>query len=265
MLSAMNQTNPEPSAEDLRALIRDKYYGVLPSDATEKTEYEHDVQRLTAGEPLAYVIGWIPFLGLTISLESRPLIPRPETEWWTEMLIAHLQTTYGDESFELLDLCAGSGAIGCAVLAAFPNAFVSFGEIDAAHRATIEQNLAQNNLDGERAVVEIGDLFDPFEDEQFDIIVSNPPYIPEARTLENSVTAHEPSLALFSGEDGLTLIRRIIADAPMYLLPEGELWIECDSEHTEEARLIAERAGYTEPTVRTDQYGRPRLLVSHFD
>ena len=72
---------------DRELLIRDKYEGDANADMNE------DLARLAAGEPLAYVIGWIPFLGLRIYLDSKPLIPRPETEWWTEVLIKHLQST----------------------------------------------------------------------------------------------------------------------------------------------------------------------------
>jgi len=91
---------------EIGQLLRDKYGGDPKADLTQ------DIARLDAGEPLAYVIGWIPFLGLTIRLDSHPLIPRPETEWWTEELIAHLKDLFGDTPFRLLDMCAGSGAIG---------------------------------------------------------------------------------------------------------------------------------------------------------
>jgi release factor glutamine methyltransferase len=277
MHSTMNQTDQNVSAEDLRALLQDKYDGKMPSDEKGRKEYEADVKRLAAGEPLAYVIGWVPFLGLRIYLspdsslaseasKSRhALIPRPETEWWTEKLITYLREKFGDESFELLDLCAGSGAIGLAVLHAFPNAFVSLGEINPEHVQTIDRNIRENNLDDERVVMEAGDLFTPFEDTQFDIIVSNPPYIPEAREIEKSVTLYEPAQALYSGADGLDLIRHILADAPLYLLPQGELWIECDTENIEEAKSIAERAGYSDVHIHLDQYGRVRLLVGHFE
>ncbi len=242
------------SEADLKALIDDKYDG--------STENRHllrkDMARLASGEPLAYVIGWIPFLGLRIHLDSKPLIPRPETEWLAEELAAHLA---GRSSVSVLDLCAGSGAVGCALLKLHPGAQVSFAELDGKHKETIEKNLRENDLPDAR--VGIGDLFEPFRDERFDIIATNPPYIPSGRKLEHSVSGFEPGEALFAGEDGLSVIRRIAAEAPMHLNPDGELWLECDAEHAAEAeKLVAAHAKRTE--LRNDQYGRPRLIVGYY-
>ena len=242
------------SEADLKALIDDKYDG--------STENRHllrqDMARLTSGEPLAYVIGWIPFLGLRIHLDSKPLIPRPETEWWAEELAAHLA---GRSSVSVLDLCAGSGAIGCSILKFHPDANVSFAELDAKHKETIEKNLRENDLPD--AKIGIGDLFAPFPGERFDVIASNPPYIPSGRKLEHSVTGFEPEEALFAGEDGLSVIRRIAAEAPMHMHEGGELWLECDAEHAEEAKaLVSEHAKRAE--LRNDQYGRPRLIVGYY-
>lgn len=243
--------------EDIRALRRDKY-----GDA--ETDMSEDLERLAAGEPLAYVIGWVPFLGLKIHLESRPLIPRPETEWWTEKLIAHLKEKFGDKPFTVLDLCAGSGAIGLAILAHIPAARVTFAELMPAHVQLIRRNIRQNDLDVSRTAVLEGDLFSPIPTgSRFDIIVSNPPYIPENRELPESVTIFEPPEALFSGTDGLSLIRRIAEEAPTYLHADGELWVECDSEHADAARdLLVKHVDKTE--IRKDQYGRARLLVSYW-
>lgn len=240
--------------EDVEALIKDKYQGDRGADMA------HDLARLMRGEPLAYVIGWIPFLGLTIHLDSRPLIPRPETEWWTEKLIHELQQTYGTNEFRLLDLCAGSGAIGLAVLKAFPHAQVSFGELEEAHAALIRKNIETNNLPD--ADIRASDLFASFEGETFDVIVTNPPYIPEGRELPSSVTLYEPSVALYGGDDGLSLIRRIVKEARNHLRPDGSLWIEADIDNIEAARTLMEESGFT-ATIHTDLYGRPRLLVGH--
>src|SRR3989344_2568007 len=148
-------------------------------------------------EPEAYKLGWVPFLGLKIWLDSKPFIPRPETEWWTEKLIRELGT-----EFAVLDLCAGSGAIGCAILKYVSNVKVYFGEIDPAHEATIRKNIRENGLDETRVHIGIGDLFEPFGDTQFDIIAANPPYVSDARELPASVADYEPALALRAGPDG---------------------------------------------------------------
>ncbi len=239
----------ETSREDVEALIRDKYAGDRSVDLS------RDLARLSEGEPLAYVIGWVPFLGLKINLNSHPLIPRPETEWWTEQLIEQLK----DRTLRVLDLCAGSGAIGLSILAKIPGAHVSFGELMEEHVEQIRKNLELNGLDASRADIQAGDLFEPFAGETFDLIVTNPPYIPEGRDLPESVLEYEPEEALYSGADGLELVRSIAKEAPVHLTPGGELWIEADVENIEEAATLVKN-----PEIRTDPYGRPRLLVGHY-
>src|SRR3989344_8022112 len=126
-------------------------------------------------EPEAYKLGWVPFLGLKIWLDSRPLIPRPETEWWTEKLLQNVR--HRKSYIRFLDLCAGSGAIGCAALKYLPDAEVWFEEVDPAHESTIMKNVAENGLDAPRAHICIGDLFTHFPtDLSFDVIAANPPY-----------------------------------------------------------------------------------------
>lgn len=239
-----------PDRRDVEALIEEKYAGNRNADLTD------DLSHLEAGEPLAYVIGTIPFLGLTIHLDSRPLIPRPETEWWTEELIKHI----GERPLHILDLCAGSGAIGLAILKHCKNAQVSFGELMPAHAELIKKNITANNLDTSRATIHTGNLFTPFENELFDIIATNPPYIPESRTLPDSVSNFEPKEALFAGPDGLSVIREIIDNAPSHLTKHGELWMEGDSESLKDATALLTH--FSKSEIRTDLYGRERLIVA---
>jgi len=259
---------------DEKWLFEEKYGGVATA------EFEADKKRLAGGEPLAYVIGWQPFLGLKIYLDSRPLIPRPETEFWTEQLLAHVGT-YDVPTLKFLDLCAGSGAIGCAALARLPNARVYFGEIDPAHEETIRKNIRENNLDESRADIRIGDLFEPFATNfscpysdlekwkyscggnmKFDIIAANPPYVPADRALPPSVSKYEPAGALRAGGDGLDVIRRIAAELPPHLSEGGEAWIECDSAHAAAACALFAAEGFS-AEIRNDQYGKPRVIVVH--
>lgn len=247
-------TSMLPEDKNRTLLIRDKY-----DRHVSEAVLAVDLGRLAAGEPLAYVIGWQPFLGLRIHLDSKPLIPRPETEWWTEELVRYI----GDRPLRVLDLCAGSGAVGCAVLKHAPNVPVTFAELMPEHEQTIRKNIRENGLDESRAQVHTGDLFTPLAGERFDIIAANPPYIPDERALDASVTDFEPREALRAGADGLELIRRIAAEAPTHLTVGGELWLECDSEHASLAEaLIAAHALRTE--LRTDPYGRPRLVVGYY-
>ncbi|HVB19976.1 MAG TPA: HemK/PrmC family methyltransferase [Candidatus Paceibacterota bacterium] len=266
--------------KDEQWLLEEKYGG------KESAAYKADKGRLARGEPLAYVIGSQPFLGLKIFLDSHPLIPRPETEWWTEQLLNTLASQKPEESFSVarlsraarsaaengsaderpirfLDLCAGSGAIGCAALAKLPNVHVSFGEIDPAHEATIWKNIRENNLDDARADVRIGDLFEPFGTMTFDVIAANPPYVPAGRTLPRSVADYEPPRAFLAGEDGLNVLRRIARELPNYLAKSGVAWVECDRENTEATRALFSEQGLN-ALIRTDQYGKPRIIVAAF-
>jgi len=250
----------EPDPKEVEQLIRDKYHGDRSVDITE------DLARLRAGEPLDYVIGWKPFLGLKICLDSKPLIPRPETEWWTELMVADLAERFGDSPFTFLDMCAGSGAIGLAVLKACPQAQVTFSELVPAHAELIRINLmlAENRLDVSRAEVRVGDLFDPVEERRFDIVAANPPYIPEGRELDASVADHEPHEALYAGTDGLTLIRKIAAEAPRHIHAGGSLWMECDTDNVHEAAYLLREEGAIRTDVRTDLYGRDRVVLAWY-
>lgn len=240
-------------------LIRDKYDGNSAADLSK------DLARLALGEPLAYVIGWVPFLGLRVSLDSRPLIPRPETEAWTEDLHTRLAEKFGDSPFTFLDLCAGSGAIGLSVLARFPAARVRFAELVSAHCDQIRRNIEESELDVSRATVHIGDLFAAFpKDQCFDVIATNPPYVPETRALDASVTDFEPMVALYAGNDGLDLIRRIAAEAPQRLEEGGELWMECDIDNIEESKALLLTHGAKDAMIRNDVYGRPRVCVGYY-
>ncbi len=260
------------------------------------TTFEADRARLAAGEPVAYVIGSQPFLGLKIFLDSKPLIPRSETEWWVGQMLAAIKPEPSERkkgiglglaarsvpffrsggeglenmrppksvaSLRVLDLCAGSGAIGCAMLATLPEAHVYFGEIDPAHEATIRKNIEMSGFDAKLTHIGIGDLFAPFSDVKFDLIACNPPYVPSGRELPVSVAQYEPALALRAGDDGLALIRRIAIELPNHLTERGVAWIECDSTHAEAASALFEGAGL-QADIRTDQYGFPRVIVVSF-
>jgi release factor glutamine methyltransferase len=246
------------SNSDTAHLVRDKYQG----DGDKVTR--EDVSRLEAGEPLAYVIGWQPFLGLRIYLDSHPLIPRPETEWWTELLITRLKERFASEPFTLLDLCAGSGAIGLAVLAQLPQATVTFAELVPEHIELIRKNISENNLEASRAQFYESDLFTSIPPQTFDIIATNPPYIPTTRTLDGSVTDFEPATALFAGTEGLDHIKTIAHTAPSYFQTGGELWMEADIENVEKAAATLTTDGANQTDIRKDLYGRPRLVLAFY-
>ena len=264
---------------DYEWLLREKYNGV-PSP-----EFEADKARLDAGEPLAYLIGHTPFLNTTTHLDSHPLIPRPETEFWVERAISSIQTNFYrgltpvKKVVYVLDLCAGSGAIGVAVAKAIPQSHVTFLELDKAHLPTIAKNLADANISCTRYQIFESDLFSSLTQNvnrkdllisdtlnrkdlfTFDFILTNPPYIdPAVDRAEASVKAHEPHLALYGGEAGMEFIARIIAETPQYLTKGGHLWIEHEPEQTAALEALAKEYGFTAQTHK-DQYGVERFSI----
>lgn len=231
-------------------LLAEKYNG------EQSNAFLADLSRLQAGEPLAYLIGSIPFLDCTIYLDSKPLIPRTETEFWTESLIKVIKST-SLSSPKVLDLCAGSGAIGVAVAHSIPDAELTFVELEAAHLETIQKNYLKNVISEDRARVMAGDLFTTVEElplGKFDFIISNPPYInPElSHQTEDSVKNHEPALALYGGVDGMELIKKIIIEAPDFLNPGGQLWLEHEPEQVEAIKNLA--SPHFTVTTHLDQY-----------
>ena len=168
-----------------------------------------------------------------------------------------------EKSLKILDLCAGSGCIGIALAKAFPEAHVTFSEIDANHIPTIEKNLKENDIAEERSQVFQTSLFDTITD-TFDVIVCNPPYIDQSlNRTDESVVTHEPHLALFGGQAGMEIISQIITQTPDYLKKGGQLWLEHEPEQVVKIAIKAERAGFTSEIIK-DQYDIDRVSVLHY-
>ena len=236
-------------------LLKEKYRGE-PSET-----FFADCKRLALGEPLGYIIGHVPFLDCTIYLDSRPLIPRPETEYWTEEAIAEIKTvTPASEVPRILDLCAGSGCIGVAVAKEIADAQVDFSEIDESHLSTIAKNLQLNDIVPDRTTVKHTNLFTDFAG-TYNFILSNPPYIDmDLKRTDTTVLEHEPYIALSGGIAGLEVIQKIIEEAPKHLERHGQLWIEHEPEQSAEIRNLAREHKFI-CTTHHDQYGVERYSV----
>ena len=239
-------------AQEKEWLLKEKYNGV------ESKAFFTDLARLEKGEPLAYIIGYVPFLGTTVYLDSKPLIPRAETEFWVEKAIQEIQK--GTPETHILDLCAGSGCIGVAILFYVQDARVDFVEIDTRHHPTIEKNIVKNNRDQARAHIIGGDLFGQVT-KKYSYILTNPPYIDQAQTnrMQKSVREYEPERALFGGEDGMEYIARIVASAPQYLTENGVLYTEHEPEQTKAIASLGKKAGFRQIATHKDQFGTERF------
>ncbi len=214
-------------------------------------------QRLTR-RPLQYLLGRQSFLGRDFFVNESVLIPRPETELLAEKAIQMLKHLSGHPA--ALDLCCGSGVLAVSMALDVPNAAVTAVDLSADALAVAMHNAEQLHADVHFLQ---GDLFSPVQDMRFDVIVSNPPYIPseECRTLQAEVM-QEPMLALDGGKDGLDFYRRIAHEAADHLLPGGVLLLEVgDGEANKVAAMLT---GYT-VQIHEDYQHIPRIIEAKFN
>lgn len=205
-------------------------------------------------EPLQYLLGVQAFYGLPIRVDARALIPRPETEELCEWALTLLEEF---ETPRVLDLCTGSGAIAVAIKHACPRALVSASDLSADALSLARENAREN---GAEIRFYEGDLWEPLRGLTFDLILSNPPYIPAAdcRSLQPEVR-FEPRMALDGGPDGFAFYRRIAAGAPAHLTPGGWLLMEVGLGEADGAASLL-KDGFTDVTVRNDICGVARMV-----
>lgn len=173
--------------------------------------------------PAPYLTGTAWFCGLAFNVDQRVIIPRSPI---AELIYNGFQPWCESEPDYVLDLCTGSGCIGIACAYAFAQAQVVLSDISADALAIAQQNIAQHQL-GDRVVAVQSDLFDGLNDQRFDLIVSNPPYVDatDLATMPEEYQ-HEPELALASGVDGLDFTRRLLREAAQRLTEQGVLVVE---------------------------------------
>lgn len=261
--------------KEINWLLKEKY-GNKPSKAFEK-----DIKRLNGGEPLDYVIGFTNFLGCKIDLSKKSLIPRPETEFWVQKAIEDIKNKINSELF-ILDIFAGSGCIGIAVLRACPEFLrrVDFVDIEKKNLEQIKINLKINGV-GVNFIVRQSDVFKNVR-AKYDYIFANPPYIPDYRKnpsarlrailrnrIQKSVLDFEPHKALFGGKDGLFYVRKFLKDAKKYLRKpafakvsagRSKIYMEFDSVQKKEIEKLIKKNGYQNYEFYKDQYGKWRWV-----
>jgi release factor glutamine methyltransferase len=213
------------------------------------------VRRRADGEPTAYLTGRREFYGRAFRVDPRVLVPRPETELVAEAALAALP-----EGGRVLDLCTGSGVLAV-TLALGRRARLVATDLSAGALEVARDNARA--LGAEVTFLE-GDLDGPVAPgERFDLLVSNPPYVPsgEIEGLAREVR-REPRMALDGGPDGLALIRRIVALAPTRLAAGGTLVLEMHETHREALPRLCREAGFARAEARVDLAGLPRLVVA---
>lgn len=227
----------------------------LAPDTKRDALLESALERLSNGEPLQYVIGSTPFCGLTFRVDSRVLIPRPETAELVEWVAQDAAQTGS-----LLDVGTGSGCIAVSLAHRLPGWMVQGWDISDGALELARENSRLNGTQVEFCKV---DILTADPDCRFDVIVSNPPYVMESEKsqMEDTVLEFEPHLALFvSDSDPLLFYKAIAAFGHRTLNTGGRLYFEINPLLVEEMKEMLMGAGYRDVEVRNDIFGKPRMI-----
>lgn len=218
-------------------------------------------------KPIHYILGTVPFLDLTITVEPPILIPRPETEEWCNRFIERLQkNTPAHASLKILDLCTGSGCIGLAIAQAFPHSTVYASDISPQALALAQKNARNNNISN--IIFIESDLYTTLPNIRFDYIISNPPYITQEEylSLDPSVSRWEDKCALMAHDQGLETIRKIIANAPRFLQYSQQenpsIWVEIGFKQSAAVQEIFHHAGF-KTEILQDLFDNDRVVIGY--
>ena len=223
--------------------------------------YERLVARRTAREPIAYIIGEQEFRGLSFEVSPAVLIPRPETE----LLVDALLDLFGRSGrpLRVADVCTGSGCVAIAVASERPQTRIVATDVSEDALALTRRNALRHQV-ADRIELVRTDLLNGLRD-AFDAIVANPPYVPEKdrASLAPEVREHEPAVALFAADEGLAVIRRLVADSVDRLASGGVLICECGFGQADAVReLISDQPALKMMDFRRDLQGIERAAVA---
>jgi release factor glutamine methyltransferase len=255
---------PQEYKKDYYWLIKDKYHGKKPQTGKRLVEFEEDIKRLIADEPLDYIIGWKPFLNCKIDLSFKPHSPVPETEFWAEKFIDTIEENdENKKTIKILDVFSGSGCVGISVLKALRKTRVDFGEFEPRVVEQIKYNLKINRISPNRYTVTQSDVLESIGMEKYDYISSNPPYVPVKNKPKMKPWAlkYWPQEALFGGQDGLYFIRKFLKQAKSRLAIDGSIWMEFDSSQKKEIEKLIKQNKYSSFSFQRDQYKRWRYVI----
>ena len=219
------------------------------------------VKRLQNHEPFQYILGETYFYDLVIRCDERALIPRPETEELVEWICNSVDK---NEKLEILDVCTGSGCIALALKSILKSSNVSATDISSEALALAKKNAMLLSLDvdfiQDNVLVDEEDIFTK---NSYDLIVSNPPYIPmkEKEIMEKNVLDFEPHLALFVADETPLVFYKAIAEKAFRLLkPNAWLFFELHESFTEETKDLVIALGFDEVEIKLDLQGKSRML-----
>lgn len=262
--------NPNLEARSLVAYAAEKSLDELVRDYMlyASDEIEQGVQALVNrrihGEPLAYILGSWEFFGLDMVVTPDVLIPRIDTEVLVQEALDCLPDRTAD--VRILDLCCGSGCIGCALGVNLPHAKIVMGDASDKALRVARANVMKHNLGARTSCLQVNALSLPIDNiGTFDIIVSNPPYITSADvlTLDSSVKDYEPLMALDGGEDGYMFYRTIIRKWKRCLREGGHLLFEVGEEQAQHVAQLMKRANFKDIRIIKDTGCTERVVSGH--
>jgi len=223
--------------------------------------YKAVLKRRAAHEPFQLITGAQEFSGLEFKVTPDVLIPRPETEILVENAIQEYRRR---DDIRFCEVGVGSGCISIALLMHLQSANAVGLDISEAALQVAAEN-AEKHAVSQRFDLKRSDVFEAVTGEKFDLIVSNPPYIPngDLATLQEEVRLFEPKTALDGGDDGLDVVRRLIAESPKYLNSGGLLYIEIGWDQSERVGKMLDRSTWNGFEFLPDLQGIPRILKAH--
>ncbi len=232
-----------------------------PTDA-QRAKLRELVRRAGTNEPVQYLVENAGFFGFEVKVTPAVLIPRPDTETLIDAVVRRcVAEGRKDEALRIADVCTGSGIIAIALAKSLPQATVVATDVSPEATAVATENVQKHGLD-ERIEVRVGDLLEPLDEEMFDVVATNPPYIPSAAVdeLDANVRDFEPRLALDGGSDGLEILRRLLAGADARLKEKG--WLVAEMQHDQGPALVelATSSGWASAKVLKDLARRDRVL-----
>lgn len=253
----VNNIKPNYQSRQINWIIRDKYQGKITP------EFKKDLQKLQKSVPLDYIIGFSQFINCRIDLSLKPLIPRPETEYWVDYVIKEIQILpiKKKRKLEILDIFSGSGCIGIAILKNISHAKVDFADNSTKLIRQIKLNLSINQIPSPRFRLIKSDIFNKISS-QYDYILANPPYMPEEKPQQvcQSVRQFEPQKAVFAADKGLYYLQKLLIHSPQHLKKNGKIYLEFHHPQKRQLQKILKKSSFASWQFYRDQYGFWRYL-----
>lgn len=240
---------------DIQFIIKDKYNNQI-NDSNIKSLIK-DLNLLIQNYPRDYIIGHVDFLNCKIDLSKKPLIPRVETEYWVRQILPIIKKYFKNYSkIKVLDIFSGSGCIGIGVAKNIKKSIVDFSDIENSNINQIKINLKINNIKNYKKVIK-SDIFNKIKG-KYDLIIANPPYVPQSDTIK---APFEPPKAIIANKDGLSIIKPFLSQIKGFLNKNGICIMEFHPNQVKNIKTMLVKHGLKNFTFYRDQYNRYRYVI----